>query len=144
MSLIPYEPIRHLENMRKEFDKFFANNFLNDFYNRLAIPRIDMYEADNKVVVQCDLPGLENKEDVKIEVDGNLLSIKGNIKRANEIKEEHLHRKERFYGSFQRSITLPSDVDPDMIKATYKNGVLEISIPKKPSEKSRKIDIEFH
>ncbi len=86
----------------------------------------------------CDIPGLEKKEDVNIDIDNNILTITGSINRANEVKEENLHRQERFVGRFQRSISLPSSVSSEGVTATYKNGVLEIRMPKtKPDTKKK-------
>lgn len=147
MSLIPYEPFRNLENFRRELDRFFTPDF-HDFRTKfssqnLGNPNIDVYETENEVVATCDIPGLEKKEDVNIDIESNILSISGAINRINEIKEEHLHRQERFTGRFQRSISLPSRVSSEGVKATYKNGVLEIRMPKVQADARKRIDVEF-
>lgn len=146
MALIPYEPFRHLENMRRELDRFFTDDFpaFKGFGQNFGAPSVDVYEKENEVVATCDIPGLEKKEDVQIDIDNNILSISGTINRVNEVKEEHMHRQERFVGRFQRSITLPSRVSAEGVKATYKNGVLEIHMPKLQSDNKKRIDVEFH
>ncbi|WP_066640307.1 Hsp20/alpha crystallin family protein [Desulfolucanica intricata] len=146
MALIPYEPFRHLDNMRRELDRFFTNDFpaIRSFGQNFSAPSIDVYETENEIVATCDIPGLEKKEDVQIDIDNNILSIKGMINRVNEVKEEHMHRQERFVGRFHRSISLPSRVSSEGIKATYKNGVLEIRMPKLQSDTKKIIDIDFH
>ncbi|WP_333870421.1 Hsp20/alpha crystallin family protein [Desulforamulus putei] len=147
MSLIPYEPFRHLENIRREFDRFFSHEIpaiRNNIGLGFGNPRIDIYETENEVVAACDIPGLEKKEDVNIYIDNNLLTISGAINKVNEIKEEHMHRQERFFGRFQRSVSLPAHVAAEGVKATYKNGVLEIRMPKLQVDIRKRIDIEFH
>ncbi|AEF95005.1 heat shock protein Hsp20 [Desulfotomaculum nigrificans CO-1-SRB] len=145
MALIPYEPFRHLDNFRRELDRFFTVDFpLTGFGQRFGNPSIDVYETDNEVVAKCDIPGLEKKEDVNIYIDNNILTISGAVNRVNEIKEENMHRQERFFGRFQRSVSLPARVSSEDVKATYKNGVLEIRMPKLQAETKKRIDIEFH
>jgi len=147
MSLIPYEPFHHLENIRREFDRFFTNEMPaigKGFGQYFGAPSIDIYETEKEIIASCDLPGLEKKEDVQIQIDDNILSISGVINRENEIKDQHVHRQERFLGRFHRSISLPSRVSTEGIKATYKNGVLEIRMPKVESDSRKIINIDFH
>jgi len=146
MALIPYDPFRNLSNMRRELDRFF-NDFPFDFgndMNQLGNIRVDVHETDNEVVATCDIPGLQSKEDVNIDIENNVLKISGSINRTNEIKEENMHRRERYTGSFHRAITLPSPVSEEGIKATYKNGVLEVTMPKQTQTNRKKIDVDFH
>ncbi|ARK29671.1 Hsp20/alpha crystallin family protein [Bacillus subtilis] len=144
MSLVPYDPFRQLSNMRREFDRFFSELPIS-FDNEHGIGgiRVDVHETENEVVATCDLPGLEKKEDVDIDIQNNRLSISGSIKRTNEIKEENMLKKERYTGRFQRMITLPSPVSHDGVKATYKNGILEITMPKVAKDVKKKIDVSF-
>ncbi|GBF11506.1 Hsp20/alpha crystallin family protein [Tepidibacillus infernus] len=146
MSLIPYEPFRHLENVRRELDRFFTTDFPTFWTSSqdFGTPRIDIHETENEIVATCDIPGLEKKEDVNIEIDNNMLHINGTINRVNEIKKENMHRQERFVGRFQRTVTLPSRVSQDGVKATYKNGVLEIRMPKLQADNKKRIDVDFH
>lgn len=148
MSLVPYEPFRQLENMRREFDHLFAGDFpallRSGFGGRMGTPSIDIHETATEVVATCDVPGLEKKEDVDIHVDQDMLSISGSINRVDEVKTEQMHRQERFTGRFHRSVHLPAAVSPEGVKATYKNGVLEIRMPKVQGGNRKKIDVEFH
>ncbi len=145
MSLIPYDPFRQLSNMRKELDRFFTDSpFVFETEQRLGGIRVDVHETENEVVATCDIPGLEKKEDVHIDIENNVLSISGTIQRMNEANEENMFRKERFIGRFQRAITLPSPVSHDGVKATYKNGVLEVRMPKLATDNKKKIDVDFH
>lgn len=142
MPLIPYEPFRQLDSMRRELDRFFPDDF--PFFKRGNSINVDVYETDSEVIATCDLPGLEKKEDVHIDIERNVLTISGQINRVNEVKEENMHRQERFVGRFQRMIGLPASVSSEGVKATYKNGVLEIRMPKLQEETKKRIDVEFH
>ena len=145
MALIPYDPFRQLGNMRREFDRFFSDfpfPFQSD--TNFGVVRTDIYETDNEIIVQCDITGLEKKEDVHIDIENNTLNISGTIKRANEIKDERMFRKERFEGRFHRSIPLPSAVSHEGVKASYKNGVLEVRIPKLANHNRKRIEVDFH
>ena len=100
-----------------------------------------MLEEKDKYVVKADLPGMK-KEDIEVSVTQNMLTIKGERKIEEERKDEGYYYCERRYGSFVRSIALPGSVEVDKIKATYKDGVLTVELPKAEEEKGRKIDIQ--
>ena len=146
MSLVPFDPFRQLDNMRRDLNRLFSTDLGMD--REFGIPKVDVYETENEVVATCDLPGLEKKDDVQIHInDQNTLTISGMIQRSNEIKEDRMHKQERFTGRFQRTIPLPSPVSLEgNTKATYKNGVLEIRMPKMQddSQNRNKIDVDFH
>jgi HSP20 family protein len=148
MSLTPYEPFRYLDNVRRELDRFFSGDFsaLRSAFGQqqFGSMNVDVYETDNEVVATFDMPGLEKKEDVNIDIDRNVLTVSGVINRVNEVKEERMHRQERFVGRMQRSVTLPAPVSAEGVKATYRNGVLEIRMPKISPQAGKPIDIDFH
>jgi len=142
VALIPYDPFRQLESMRRDLDRFFSGTL--GFGQNLGFPRIDVYESENEVVASCDVPGLEKREDVNIDINNNVLTVSGTINRSREVKEEHMQRAERFIGHFQRSVNLPDRVSPEGTKATYKNGILEVRMPKEKTDTGKKINVEFH
>ncbi|EGL82744.1 heat shock protein Hsp20 [Caldalkalibacillus thermarum TA2.A1] len=142
MALIPYEPFRRLEHLRRDLDRFFHD--LPLFNQELNIPRVDVYETDTEVIASCELPGLEKKEDVDIDVQEQQLTISGVINQVQEVQEEHMYRKERFSGRFQRTVPLPAPVSAEGTKATYKQGILEIRMPKQERTNRKRIDVEFH
>lgn len=146
MALIPFEPFRHLDSWRRDIDKFFNEGMPWGFgFNQeFGSPRVDVYETDNEVIASCEIPGLEKKEDVHLHVDDQTLTIHGSINRVNEVKDEQMHRRERFTGRFQRSIALPARVQSEGTTASYKNGILEVRMPKAKSDPKRSIDIQFH
>lgn len=106
-----------------------------------ARPVIDMDEDENEIRVTAELPGLE-KDDFKVELSGNQLVIRGEKKVSREEKKRSYYFSECSYGSFARTIPLPSEVDPDKVEATYKNGMLMIRLPKTEQSKAKKIDVQ--
>ena len=120
------------------FDAFFGAE--SQAAARRWIPPVDLVEAEDHFVLKADLPGLGDG-DVSIEVNDGTLSISGERKLEHESNERGMHRIERAYGSFQRSLTLPDGVDPDAITAHFDRGVLEVSIPKPEERKPRRVEI---
>ena len=104
-------------------------------------PTVDTFEQENAIVVKAELPGV-NKEDVSINVHQSVLTLSGERKRDEEVKEEKYYRRERFYGKFQRSFTLPENIDPDKIFASFKDGVLEVRIPRTEKSQAKRIEIK--
>lgn len=106
-------------------------------------PRMDVYEKDNQLVIEAELPGIK-KEDVQVELDANDLIIHGESRQEQEVREENYYRTERSFGSFYRRLPLPFEVNPDQIQANINNGVLDIRIPKPTGTKSeaRRIQVK--
>jgi HSP20 family protein len=124
---------------RREMDRLFES-FGRDLVwpggeSRVA-PSIDVSETENELRIEADLPGVEEK-DVDVTVSDNVLTIKGEKKAEKTEKQKDFHMVERSYGSFSRSLTLPFAADPSKAKATFKNGVLSISLPKPPEIKAK-------
>ena len=103
-------------------------------------PRIDISETDNEYKIEAELPGINQKE-IDVKIDNNILTIKGKKEDVKEEKEKNYHLRERYYGAFQRSISLPNNIEPEKIKARFENGVLNISIPKSDKRTPKKIEI---
>ncbi|MCG8400409.1 MAG: Hsp20/alpha crystallin family protein [Firmicutes bacterium] len=144
MALVPFDPFRATDVVRREMDRFFTP-FWSDLRNEFTGPRVDVYETGQEVVALAEIPGVEKKDDIDIDIRDNMLSITGVTKRANEVKDhDRFHRSERFYGRFQRSVTLPAHVSSEGVKASYRNGVLEVRMPRKTREQQRTIDVEWH
>jgi HSP20 family protein len=104
-------------------------------------PAVDMIDRKDEIVLRADLPGLEQK-DISVSVEGGVLSIRGERQEQREEKEEDYYYSERWAGSFYRAVTLPPGVDADKIKATFKNGVLEIHIPKTKQASGKRVEIQ--
>ena len=148
MSYLPDDPFKQLANVRKDFDRLFAAfpfdmSFFDNMLGNFGNMKVDVHETDTEVIAICDIPGLEKKEDIQIHVTHNVLSISGFMNKATEVKGENMFRQERYAGNFHRSISLPSPVSRNGVKATYRNGVLEVRMPKTKQIIDHKIDIEF-
>jgi HSP20 family protein len=145
MSLIRWSPRRdgELSSLRTQmdrlFDDFVAPPFRQDWAS--MTPPVDVEETAEGYVFRADLPGVEPK-DVKITVNGDTLTLRGERKREEKKSEGSLHRFERSYGSFERAYTLGAPVRADQVKASYKNGVLEIRVPKAEEARSREIEVQ--
>lgn len=106
-------------------------------------PEIDIYENDDNFVIEADIPGMDIK-DIKIEVQDNTLTIKGEKKFEEKTEEDKYIRVERLYGSFYRSLSLPMNVDSDKIDANYKDGTLVLTLPKTEQAKPKQIKVKAH
>ena len=142
MRLTRWEPFREMDDMFKGFGPFFgrlpAVRSLEEGHE--FMPLADIVERDKEYLIKIDLPEVP-KEEVKVFVDEGVLTIKGERKVEKEVKGEKLHRTERFFGMFERSFTLPEDVDPKLIKAESKDGVLMVHMPKTEVPKARPLSI---
>jgi HSP20 family protein len=103
-------------------------------------PRVDVYDQDGTAVIQAELPGVK-KEDIDIDVRGNILTLKGKRETESEVDENNYYFKERSYGAFQRSFTLPEAIDPKTVDANFSDGVLKVKIPKPKESGTQKIQI---
>ena len=103
-------------------------------------PRIDISETDAAYKIEAELPGINQKE-IDVKIDNNILTIKGKKEDIKEEKEKNYHLRERYYGAFQRSISLPNNIEPEKIKASFENGVLNISVPQNDKRTPKKIEI---
>lgn len=131
------------DDLRQFFDRFFQLGELADGSSVVTsqwTPRVDIHEEDDRFVIAADLPGVE-PEQVEILMDKGILSIKGERKSAIEEHGERYSRSERHYGMFHRRFALPDSADADRITAQGHNGVLEISIPKRPETTPRRIQV---
>jgi HSP20 family protein len=133
MMLTQFDPFKEFQNLQRSMEVM--NRLFNAVEKRTEGPTVDFVpavntrEADDAYYIEVDLPGVK-KEDISIDVDDNVLTISGERKVEEERKEEEFYRVESFYGTFERSFTLPEDVDADKIEAEAKDGVLTVKIPK--------------
>ncbi|MDP6043309.1 MAG: Hsp20/alpha crystallin family protein [Dehalococcoidales bacterium] len=145
-GLIPWRPFRELENIEQHFEDVFDRSWLPAVWRRIPslemgwAPAVEVFEKEGKFVVKAELPGIK-EEDMDISVVDNTLTIKGEKKTESEVKEEDYYCCECSYGSFSRSIALPSNVDAKKIAASYEDGILEISLPKASEVKPKKISV---
>ncbi len=121
------------------FEDFFERPFRGELFS-MELVSLDLYEKGNSIVVKAELPGI-NPEELELSVDNNILTIRGEKKHENEVKEKDCYRLERSYGAFQRAVELPYSVKGEEAKAAYKNGVLEVELPRTEEEKKKTIKI---
>lgn len=123
------------------FSRFFGEEALPAPFQREFLPVIDISETDKEINVKAEIPGVDPK-DLDISISGSALTIKGEKKVEKEEKGEGFHRVERSFGAFSRSFTLPCEVEEDKIKASYKDGILSLKIPKSPTAQKKSITVE--
>jgi HSP20 family protein len=146
MELVRWRPARDLfgfGGFNRLFDDFFAPERYeadaSDTWNWQ--PVVDVYDKDDNIVIKADLPGVD-KKDIHVDLNGRVLTLSGERTEEKEAKEDTFYRKERSYGKFVRSFNLATDVLPDKINATYKDGVLHVTIPKSEAHKPKQITIQ--
>jgi HSP20 family protein len=129
--------------MNRLFDDFFGRPLVkSEWTDSVWNPTVDVSEDKESVIIKAEMPGMK-KEDVKISVQDNVLTLKGEKKQEKEEKDKNYHRIERSYGSFCRSFQLPTSVKTDKIKANYKDGVLSVTLPKTEEVKPKEIPISI-
>lgn len=146
---------RGILDLHREIDRLFADFFAGFGEDALwprglmasrsafpAMPKVDVAETADELVVKADLPGMEEK-DLKVTLDGDLLTIRGTRSEEKEDKRRDYHLMERSYGEFHRTIQLPAGVDRDKVKAAFKNGVLQVTLPKRPEARAETRHIEI-
>jgi HSP20 family protein len=127
--------------MNRAFEAYFGVRPRTAVPERTWSPPIDVYETRDDLVVVVELPGVGEK-DIHLSMNGDVLSLRGQRGNAAEAREEHYHRIERWSGTFERHVQLPIPVQTDKIRASYREGVLEIRLPKLPEVQPREIKIE--
>ena len=146
MQLVKWSPMRELFDTRRGL-----NSLVDGFFSPSRVfgenedlwawnPAVDIFEEKDNIVVKAELPGV-SKEGISVDVKGRLLTIKGERSSDNEVKEGDYYHRERTFGRFQRTITLPGEVDPDAIKAEYSDGVLKITVAKPEAHKPKQITV---
>lgn len=145
-SVVSWNPFADMADLRREMDQVFGEFFGRTPFQMAATeaiwsPLVDVHETKNGYQLQVELPGVK-QEDIQVSIEGETLTLKGERKHEAEVKEDEYHRVERSYGRFERTIVLPSVVDAGQVKATYRDGVLAIELPKKEEAKPKEIKVE--
>lgn len=146
-DLVRWEPFRDLVTLRDAMDRLFEESFVQPMRltpwdgGRGTPVALDIYQTDESVIVKASLPGVKADE-IDISVVGDVLTIKGELKAEEEVKEEHYIRREMRYGSFIRSVEIPVSVDSDKAEAVFENGVLTLTLPKAEEVKPKAIKVQ--
>jgi len=147
MAMTRFDPFRDLAVLQDRMNLLFNDNFGPRGRDEALLnrgtwtPSVDIYEVDGALVLKAELPDMR-REDIDVTVENNTLTIRGERKLDNEIKQENFHRIERGYGSFVRQFSLPNTVDAAKIAADYKDGVLSVKLPVREEAKPRTIKVE--
>lgn len=156
MNLVPWRNKREesmdtgLARMREEMDSLFerwmggGRGFfepLGELFRSGIGPRVELSESDKEVTLKAELPGVR-PDDVEINIEGNMLVLRGEKKHEKEERKRDYHYVERQYGSFHRAIPLPSTIDPNKVEATFKDGVLTVSVAKRPEAQPKRITVK--
>jgi HSP20 family protein len=147
MELVRYLPQTLLATRNTPFARLF-----DDFFAPFAgtgdrpdaeakLPSVDIYEKERTICIDAELPGVA-KENIHIDVKGRLLTLSGESKGANEVKDENTYRRERKYGRFERTFNLAFDINPETIVAKYENGILSLVIPRPEEQKPKQVTIQ--
>ena len=145
MAITRFDPFRDLAVLQDRMNRLFNDNWSGRHEDHLLnrgtwVPPVDIYETEGELVLRAELPDMK-QEDIDVTVENNTLTIRGERKLDNDIKQENFHRVERAYGNFVRTFSLPPTVDSGRIGAEYKNGVLTVKLPMREEAKPRTIDV---
>jgi HSP20 family protein len=139
MAIIRWDPFREMTQVQNRFDRLWGSVLADR--QESWLPAVDVYDSKDAVVLKAELSGMD-PGDIQIEVEDNVLTIKGERKFEEKIDEGRYYRVERRFGSFERSLALPQGVRPDDIQADYEDGILAVRVPKAEEEKPRKIEVK--
>ena len=146
MNLVRWNPMREMETLQNRINRLFDRGFFpslsldDDMSLGNWRPAVDIYENDDTLVVKVELPGVD-KNDITVDLKDGVLTLSGKRSHEKEVKEENYYRKESVHGSFHRSFNVPAEIDPDKIKAEFKDGILKVEIPKPEEKKPKKIAV---
>ncbi|MDH4264046.1 MAG: Hsp20/alpha crystallin family protein [Deltaproteobacteria bacterium] len=148
MALIRWDPFREMSALQERMNRLFSDVRAQapvrgeEIVQGAWVPAVDIFETNEAIVLKAELPGITS-QDILLEVKDNTLTLKGEKKFEKEVKEENYHRVERSYGSFQRAFTLPGTIHQEKVKAKFKDGILEITLPKVEEAKPKQIKVEI-
>ncbi len=144
-SLKRVDPFQELMGLQERMNQLFRGNFSGysneDIASGAWAPAVDIYETPETIQMTFEIPGV-NQQDIKVNLENNLLTVTGERRLEHEDKREGYHRVERSYGAFSRSFTLPSTIDPNKVNATFEQGLLRLTLPKRPETQPRAIEIK--
>jgi len=153
-AVTPWRPFMDLTRWETEMDRMMEDFFgrrmrpswpslwSRDRARELIAPVVDIYEEKDDIVVKAELPGM-TKDDIEVDISNTHLTLKGEKKKEEKIEEEDYFACERAYGGFHRSVELPKDVQADKVKGSFKNGILEIRLPKSEETKTKEIKVKI-
>ena len=146
MAVVKWDPFRDLVSIQDRMNRLFEQTLSRSRGEEGVTattwtPAVDIYETADTIVMKAELPGVA-REDIQIQIDGSTLTLKGQRRFAKDVQEESYLRIERAYGSFHRSFTLPATVQQEKVRALFKDGVLELTLPKAEDSKPKRISVD--
>jgi HSP20 family protein len=148
MAIVRWDPFRDVAALQERINRIFNESFgrSRDLDDEVSLydwnPPVDIYETTDGVILKIELPGIK-KEDVSVEIKDNVLTLKGERLIDPNINDENYYRKERSFGKFHRSFSLQDPLKSDLIKASFKDGVLTVEIPRPEEEKPKRITVDI-
>jgi HSP20 family protein len=141
MALVRWDPARELASMEIDRLNHMFSNFYGEGFSRSWVPAVDIYETpQHEVMLKAELPEMK-REEIGLTFENNVLTISGERKLDEQVTRDRFQRRERFYGSFSRSFTLPPTVDAAQISASYKDGILTVRVPQREEAKPKQITV---
>ena len=145
MALVKYNPLRELRSMQEQMNRLLNVSWNHDISGEnlkegIWQPSVDIYETADSIVIKAELPDVDLK-DIDVLIEENTLTLKGERRHDGEVNKENYHRIERYFGSFQRSFSLPATIDQEKVAAICEKGVLTITLPKKEDTRPKQINI---
>jgi HSP20 family protein len=145
MRLVRFEPCSDIHGMQDRFGRLFGALARREGRDEATwenwAPAVDIFEKEGCLVLKAEVPGMKEK-DIDVQVENGILTLRGERMREDEVGNENYHQVERFYGSFTRTFALPTTIDVPKIHASYKDGVLEVVLPKAETAKAKRIEIK--
>lgn len=147
MALVKYNQLRDLRIMQDQMNRLLNLSWNHDLPSEdikegLWQPAVDIYETADSIIIKAELPDVDQK-DIEVRIEDGTLILKGERKHENEVKKENYHRIERYFGTFQRSFSLPATIDQEKVEASCERGVLTIELPKKEEKKPKQITVQI-
>jgi HSP20 family protein len=143
-NLVTWDPFREMTSIREDMERLFdtmTGRYPRERSEGFWAPSVDVEENNDAITIRAEVPGM-NKEDIKVTVTDDTVTLSGERRHETELKDKTFHRIERIYGKFQRTIGLPAAVEGDKAKASYKAGVLELVLPKSAKAKAHEIQVQ--
>ena len=147
MKLVRWDPLQQMVAMSNRLNRTLNDSYTDPYSRRTEdsfgawAPPVDIFERQDELVIRAEIPGVE-MEDVNVGIENGVLTLHGERKQESEVREENAYRMERVHGTFTRSFSFPTTVDAAKVTATYKNGVLEVIVPKVETAKPKRIEIK--
>ena len=145
MALVKYIPLRELRSMQEQMNRLLDVSWNHDISGEnlkegIWQPLVDIYETADSIVIKAELPDVDQK-DIDVLIEENTLTLKGERRQDGEVKKENYHRIERYFGTFQRTFSLPATIDQENVDAICEKGVITITLPKKEKTKPKQIHV---